>query len=711
MAERWSVLAVLALVAAAPPASGRLLLPRAAAAEAAAADTQPADAGQSSGQVAAQAQSSKTQQAAGTAPGTAPGSTPGAQNGGGKGGSNAGGDIPQHFKPVLSSYDYDRRDVMIPMRDGVSLHAVLIVPHDLKHAPIMLDRTPYSAKEMTSRVETPHVAELVRGTYRDLVEDGYILAFEDVRGKYGSGGDYVMNRPVIGPLNHTNVDHTTDAYDTIDWLVHHVPESNGRVGTIGTSYDGFTTLMSLIHPHPALKAAVPINPMVDTWKDDDWFHNGAFREEMMDYIYFQTATKSSDLEWWAPGHDDFTIYKDHGNAGAFGKAMGMEQLPFWNRLTQHPAYDGFWQGQAVDQLLAKAPLAVPTLFVQGQWDQEDIYGAVAAYEATAPKNGGQALGHLVIGPWYHGQANGDGSSLGPLDYGEDTGAWFRHHVMLPFLDSHLKDNAESVTTAPVTAFQTGTDTWRSYASWPQACAACGDKGQALYLQPDGRLAFSPPPANAGAGFDQYTADPAKPVPYRLRPIRPTYAKDSTWHTWLVDDQRFADGRPDVLTYETDVLTTPVTLSGAPVAHLVASTTGTDADWVVKLIDVYPDEVPTKPALGGYELPVAMDILRGRYRDDPAHPSAIPANKTVSYMLRLPNVDHSFLPGHRIMVQIQSSWFPLYDRNPQTFVPNIFFAKAGDYRKADIRVFHQPDAASYVQLPVVPTDDGTVLAGP
>ncbi len=686
-----------ALVAAAPFCGGRGLTPFASAAAA-----QAADAGQPAGQAAAEAQSSKTQQAAGTAPGT-----PGAGGGSAPG---SGGDIPQHFTPVHAAYDYDRRDVMIPMRDGVSLHAVLIVPHDVRHGPIMLDRTPYSAKRMTSAVETPHVAELTRGTYRDLVEHGYILAFEDVRGKYGSGGDYVMNRPVLGPLNPTKVDHTTDAYDTIEWLVHHVPETNGRVGTIGTSYDGFTVLMSLIHPHPALKAAVPINPMVDVWKDDDWFHNGAFREEMMDYVYSQTATKSSDLEWWATGHDDFTIYKEHGNAGAFGKAMGMEQLPFWNRLTAHAAYDGFWQGQAVDKLLARAPLTVPTLFVQGQWDQEDIYGAVAAYEATVPRNGGTAMGHLVMGPWHHGQANGDGSALGPLEYGEDTGAWFRHHVMLPFLDSHLKDGAPAAAIAPVTVFQTGTDTWRTYDRWPLACAACTDKGQALYLQPDNRLALTPPAAS-GDGADAYVSDPAKPVPYRLRPIRPTYAKDSTWRTWLVDDQRFAADRPDVLTYQTDVLTAPVTLSGAPMAHLLASTTGTDADWVVKLIDVYPDEVPAKPELGGYELPVAMDILRGRYRDDPAHPSAIPAGKTVAYTLRLPNVDHSFLPGHRIMVQIQSSWFPLYDRNPQSFVPNVFFAQPGDYRKAEMRVFRAPDAASYIQLPVVPGNDGTVVAEP
>ena len=515
-----------------------------------------------------------------------------------------GGDIPRSFTPVRSLYDYDKRDVMIPMRDGVKLHAVIIVPHSVTHGPIMLDRTPYSAKKMTSRVETPRVAELMRGTYRDLVGDGYILAFEDVRGKYGSGGEYVMNRPVLGPLNHTKVDHSTDAYDTIDWLVKHVPESNGRVGTIGTSYDGFTVLMSLIHPHPALKAAVPINPMVDTWIGDDWFHHGAFREEMMDYVYSQTATKSSDQDWFSSGHDDFTAYKDHVSAGAFGRAMGMDQLPFWHRLTSHPAYDGFWQGQAVDKLLAAQPVTVPTLYVQGQWDQEDIYGAVAAYEATAPRDAAHRLDHLVIGPWHHGQANIDASSLGPLQYGEDTGAWFRKHVLLPFLDSQLKDDisknaAPAAGIAPVTAFQTGTDTWRTYDHWPQTCADCADKGRALFLQADGTLGFTAP-AGSGAHYDEYVSDPAKPVPYRPRPIRPTYAKDSTWRSWLVDDQRFADGRPDVLSYSTAPLTAPLTITGAPVAHLFASTSGTDSDWVVKLIDVYPDEVPAQPELGGYE---------------------------------------------------------------------------------------------------------------
>src|SRR6476469_6368945 len=301
--------------------------------------------------------------------------------------------------------------------------------------PIMLDRTPYSADEATSRGSFGIMPEnILSPAYAELVRAGYIVAVEDVRGKYKSEGDYVMNRPVRGPLNPTAVDHSTDAYDTIDWLVKNVPESNGRVGTIGTSYDGFTTLMSLVNPHPALKASVPINPMVDVWKGDDWFHNGAFRQEMISYVYGQTASKKSDEDWFSSGYDDYATFLRYGSAAAYGHAMGMEQLPFWVRLTQHPDYDEYWQGQAVDRILARTPLTVPTLLVDSLWDQEDIYGAPAVYEAVK----GSANAHLVLGPWHHGQANGPAMTLGPLDFNGDTGKWFRTNVMIPFLDQYLK---------------------------------------------------------------------------------------------------------------------------------------------------------------------------------------------------------------------------------------------------------------------------------
>jgi putative CocE/NonD family hydrolase len=614
-----------------------------------------------------------------------------------------GGDIPKEFKVVTDADDYVKRDVMIPMRDGVKLHTVIVIPKGAAHAPMILDRTPYNASKFASSADSPRRALILPLSYGELADAGYIIVCQDVRGKYKSEGDYVMNRPLSGDLNSTPVDHSTDAYDTIDWLVKNVPESNGKVGTMGTSYDGFTVLMSLVNPHPALKAAAPFNPMVDTWMGDDWFHNGALRQTYADYIFEQTAEKASDLKWIAPRYDAYGTWLEIGSAGTLGKALGMDQLPFWQRLTQHPAYDHFWSAQAVDKILASRPLTVPTLYVHSQWDQEDIYGATAAFAATRSQSGpGHDNSFLVIGPWRHGGGNGEGSSLGAIRFDGDTAHWFRMNVLLPFFDSHLKDGASKADIATVTAFETGANVWRRYDQWPQSCAnGCPFKSAPLYLAAGAKLTFDPQAEKqpAASAFDEYVSDPAKPVTYRPRPIRPTYASDSTWGRWLVDDQRFAADRTDVITYTSDVLKSPLRIAGQPVAHLFASTSGTDSDWVVKLIDVYPDEVPGNKEMGSYELPVSMDILRGRYRDDPAHPSAIPANKVVSYTLKLPNADHVFLPGHRIMVQVQSSWFPLYDRNPQTYVPNIFFAKPADYVKATQRIFHKADASSYIDLPV------------
>ena len=337
-----------------------------------------------------------------------------------------GGDIPQRFTTPRAEFQYVRREVKIPMRDGAKLYAVLIIPKGLSAQagkfPIMLDRTPYSADKATTHGGFgPWPENILSAVNAKLVRAGYIVAVEDVRGKYKSEGDYVMNRPLKGPLNPTAVDHSTDAYDTIDWLVKNVPESNGRVGTFGTSYDGFTTLMSLVNPHPALRASVPINPMVDVWKGDDWFHNGAFRQEMIGYVYGQTADKKSEEEWFASAYDDYATFMRYGSAAAYGRAMGMEQLPFWLRLTQHPAYDEYWQDQAVDRILGARPLTVPTLLVDSEWDQEDIYGAPAVFNAVKTNDNGNA--HLALGPWYHGQANSIGYALGPFD----SGTFFTSH--------------------------------------------------------------------------------------------------------------------------------------------------------------------------------------------------------------------------------------------------------------------------------------------
>jgi hypothetical protein len=605
-----------------------------------------------------------------------------------------GGDIPKAFSPPRAQFEYVRREVMIPMRDGVKLYAVLIIPKGAGKFPIMLDRTPYSADSATGRNFGPLPENILSPLAAELVRAGYIVAYEDVRGKYKSGGDYVMNRPVRGPLNPTAVDHSTDAWDTIDWLVKNVPESNGKVGSFGTSYDGFTTLMTLVNPHPALKASVPINPMVDVWKGDDWFHNGAFRQEMISYVYGQTATKKSDEDWFATGYDDYDTYLRYGSAGAYGTAMGMEQLPFWVRLTEHPAYDEYWQDQAVDRILAEKPLTVPTLLVDSLWDQEDIYGAPAVFDAVKGNDNGNA--HLVLGPWHHGEANGVAMTLGILDWGSDTGKWFRQNVLLPFLNQHLKDGPPA-DIARVTAFEVGPNQWQRLNDWPPACArGCPAGLTPLYLAPASSLSFEAPAARA---FDSYVSDPAKPVTYRSRPNLSPWAQGSTWRYWLEDDQRFAEARPDVLSYSTAPLQAPLALKGTPLVHLVASTSGTDSDWVVKLIDVYPPQYPQKPEMGGYELAIAMDVIRGRYRTDPANPQPLTPNEPLTYEFALPNVDYTVQPGHRLMVQVQSSWFPLYDRNPQTFVPNIFFAKASDYRPATQKVFTGRDG-TWIGLPVV-----------
>ena len=612
-------------------------------------------------------------------------------------------ETPQTFTPTNYGFDYVRRDVMIQMRDGVKLHTVILVPKGARRAPILLTRTPYNATSLTTHADSTHLGPILQGYDNAtdvIVEGGYIRVIQDVRGKYGSEGDYVMNRPLHGPLNPTNVDHSTDTYDTIDWLVKNVPETNGKVGILGISYDGFLPLMALVNPHPALKVSVPMNPMVDGWMGDDWFHNGAFREENMSYIYEQEATRDNSEHWWSGNYDDYDMFMEAGSAGELGRRRGLEQVGFWRKILEHPTYDSFWREQAMDKILAAQPLKVPVMLVHSLWDQEDIYGAPAVYRAIEPKDTHNDKVFLVMGPWFHGQEIREGSSLGAVRFGSDTATYFRQEILRPFLDHYLKDDAPKMDIAPVTVFETGTNTWRRLTAWPSGCArGCSIKAMPLYLYGGLKAGFNAPKVG-DAAYDEYISDPSKPVPYRARPARPTYASDSTWSRWLVDDQREASGRPDVLTFVSDVLTTPVKISGQPIANLIASTSGTDSDWVVKLIDVYPDEVADQPTMGGYQLMVSADIFRGRYRESLEQAKPIEPNKPLLYRFALPNANHVYLPGHRIMVQIQSSWFPLYDRNPQKFVPSIFWAKPGDYQKATERIYHAPGQASFIELPLV-----------
>jgi len=469
---------------------------------------------------------------------------------------------------------------------------------------------------------------------------------------------------------------------------------------IGSSYEGFTVVMALVNPHPALKVAAPESPMVDGWMGDDWFHFGAFRQANLDYFTYQSVERSRGSAIVRQGYEDYDNFLRAGSAGNFAKAAGLDQLPWWRKTTEHAAYDSFWQEQALDKTMANQPLKVPTMWLQGIWDQEDMWGAIHSYLAVEPKDRENNMNYLVMGPWRHSGVNYDGSSLGPLKWDGDTALQFRRDVLKPFFDQYLKNGAPNANTPPVFIYNTGENHWDRFKSWPLACdAGCPNKMKPLYLSSGSSLSFSAPTEVSEKGFDEYVSDPAKPVPFYPRPIR--FADNDSWRRWLVMDQRSAADRPDVLVYTTAPLIEPLRISGTPVVNLVASTSGTDSDWVVKLIDVFPDEMSSSPEMGGYQLAIGMDIFRGRYRESFATPKALTPNATLTYKFILPTANNVFLPGHRVMVQIQSSWFPLYDRNPQTFVTNIFFARPEDYVRATQRVYHAKGEASFIALPVVP----------
>ena len=621
-------------------------------------------------------------------------------------------DLTPNYKVPEVEKDFVKRVVMVPMRDGVKLYTVIVIPKGAKDAPILLTRTCYNAAGRAVRSDSPKMIEALPLSDEEFVKNGYIRVYQDVRGKYGSEGVYLMTPPPLaGGYNPSGADDTTDGFDTVEWLSKNVPESNGRVGMIGSSYEGLTVVMALLHPSPALKVAAPESPMVDGWMGDDWFHYGAFRQPNLDYILGQTTTRAGGVHVPRKTSDDYTNFLEAGSAGDFARAEGMDQLTYWHTMEEHPAYDGFWQSQALDKLIAKVPLTVPTMWEQGEWDQEDMWGANHSYRAWEPQDKTNTMNYLVMGPWFHSQINRQGKGLGPFEWAGDTAEYWRAKVLVPFFNQYLKAGAAKAKIPPVLMYDAGLNKWDRLQAFPVSCEeGCAEATKPLYLQGGGGLSFEAP--KGGAKFDEYVSDPAKPVPYRPRPVDP--ADGTGWRTWLVTDQRFVDGRPDVLTFETEPLTEPMKLSGEPVVHLVASTSGTDSDWVVKLIDVYPATTADKGDTGGvfagvlgtpvnmsgYELPIATDIFRGRYRTSFEKPEALKANEPLEYKFALPMVERTILPGHRLMVQVQSTLFPLYDRNPQTFVANIFDAKPGDYVKATQKVWHVAGEASYVSLPVV-----------
>jgi putative CocE/NonD family hydrolase len=583
-------------------------------------------------------------------------------------------DVPKDFKLPPVNADYVKRVVMVPMRDGVKLYTVIWIPKGAHDAPIILTRTPYNAAKHVRDENSPRLLDALPLEAENFVKAGYIRVYQDVRGKYGSEGAYVMTRPPVGALNPTKVDHTTDAWDTIDWLVKNLPESNGKVGMIGSSYEGFTVVMALLDPHPALKAAVPESPMVDGWMGDDWFHYGAFRNPNIDYTVEQTGQTGEGKAVPREKADDYAEFLAAGSVGDYVRAHGLDKLPYMQKLMAHPAYDSFWQGQALDKLVAAHPSNVPTLWEQGLWDQEDMWGANHVFAAL------KAVGHesnnwLVMGPWFHSQINRPGDMLGVFKWDGDTAAQFRHDMVLPFFEEHLRGGPPA-NLARAAIYNPGLNHWERFDDWPGACAqGCKAELKPLYLEAGFGLGFDKPAAAADAS-DSYVSDPSKPVPHTPRPVH--FSDGDAWRTWLVRDQRFIDGRTDVLTYVTPPLTQPLRLQGKPIVDLIAAT----------------------PDMSGYELPLATDIFRGRYRESFEHPTAIPANTPQRYHFALPDVNTVIQPGHRLMVLISSSAFPLYDRNPQTFVPNIFDAKPTDYRKATITVLRSGEQASAVWLPVV-----------
>ena len=583
--------------------------------------------------------------------------------------------------------EFTETRAMIPMRDGVKLHTVIFTPKKaLLPLPFLLMRTPYGAPS------SPR--PLMSESYKELVDEGYIFVYQDIRGRYKSEGQFVMQRPPRDKRDSRAIDESTDAYDTVAWLLKNVPGHNGRVGLMGISYGGWLTAMAMLDPHPAVKAVSPQAPPADMYLGDDFHHNGAFRLSYGFEYAARMETTKEDASFRFDAFDTYEWYLRLGPLSTVNERYLLGKIPTWNDYIAHPNYDAFWQKQAMAPYLTG--VTVPTLNVAGWWDQEDFYGPQKIYETLEPLDHGE-MSFFVAGPWSHGGwMQTDGSSLGRIKFGDNTSKYFREKIQAPFFAHYLKDKPGWNVPEAVT-FETGTNAWQVYDEWPPRNLT-EDRG--LYFREDGRLSFEAPAAEDDRAFDSYVSDPSRPVPYRPRPIEATYdPRGSGWRTWLVGDQRFAHLRPDVLSWETEPLSADVTITGRVLAKLFASTTGTDSDWIVKLIDVYPEEYPAEPTMGGYQLMIANEVFRGRFRSSFEKPEPLVPDRITDFTIDLHGADHRFLRGHKIMVQVQSTWFPLIDRNPQTFVENIFLAEASDYRPATQRVFRSKAHPSHIVLPV------------
>ena len=580
---------------------------------------------------------------------------------------------------------FDATEAMIPMRDGVKLYTQVYSPRVRNEPlPFLLLRTPYG----TGRLDSARLAS----SQTELTAEGFIIVVQDIRGRFKSEGQFVMLRQPRESKDAKAIDESTDAYDTIEWLLKNVPNNNGRAGMAGTSYGAWLTVMGTLDPHPALKAAVEQASPADMWIGDDFHHNGAFRLSYgFEYAYMMESSKEiTDPSAVIDTFDTYDWYLRLGSLANVNAKVVHNKLPTWNDFVNHPDYDAFWKRQGFAPWLNR--VTVPILNVAGWWDQEDFYGPIKIYELLE-KHDTKNQNFLVVGPWNHGGwSRSDGQKLGKIDFGSKTSEYYRQNVLVRFLAYHLKGKGTPDFPEALT-FRTGLNQWEKHDTWPPKSTTA----RPLYFHADGKLSFTPPPAGVNA-FDSYISDPANPVPYRQRPIE----LRSGWTTWLVEDQRFVDHRPDVLTWSTEPFDADVVVSGKIIAKLFAATTGTDSDWIVKVIDVYPEKYAADPKMGGFQLMIAGDVLRGRYRNSFEKPEPIAAGAVVPYEIGFPANDHVFLKGHRIMVQVQSTWFPVIDRNPQRFVPNIFNAKDSDFQKATQRIYRSGRQASHISLPIMAT---------
>jgi len=584
-------------------------------------------------------------------------------------------------------HDYQRTELMIPMRDGVKLHTVILKPADIKAPlPFLIQRTPYG------------VDGVDRGSFfagrPELARDGYIYVAQDIRGRYKSEGEFIMSRPLADHHNPKEVDESTDAFDTVAWLLMNVPGNNGRAGFIGTSYPGFLAMMAGINPHPAVKAISPQAPMIDVWMGDDFFHNGAFR---MGYGYDYVLSMESGKEQVKVDYgkdktgkprDGFDFFLERGNFEEAVKRSDTKTTPTWKLFLKDPAYDHAWSSRGVENSLNA--VAVPTLTVGGYYDQEDMYGPQEEYARLEPHDTDHQ-NFLVLGPWRHGYWSSSARHLGNLDYTEPIGKEYRTRIEAKFFAHYLKDEA-GFDLEDTASFQTGSNTWKRYAHFPPA----ESRPTSLHLASAGLLSWS---GSTVQSTTSYLSDPANPVPYRHRPIQVTYSEGSQWYNWLTEDQRFVTDRKDVAVWRLPVLKKDLTLTGEVIANIYAATTGTDNDLVVKLIDQYPGDDPD-PKMRGYQLMTNAEIFRGRYLKSFEKPASLKAGSVQEYKFSLHDVDHVFKAGHTVMVEVQSTWFPLYDRNPQVFVSNIMDAKPKEYRPATIIIYSGRGHDSTLQVPVV-----------